>query len=130
MITHFPVTGYPSTNALSHICPSPPLCLYESTPPSIHTLLPYDSSIPLNWDIKRPQNQGPPLTLLSGKGILCYISIWSQGSLQVHSFVGGPNFGRTGWIGKPYVVLPMGLQSSSFPPVLLPAPPPGSLNSV
>jgi hypothetical protein len=34
--------------------------------------------------------------LVSGKTILCYICIWSQGSLQVHSSVGGLVSGSTG----------------------------------
>jgi hypothetical protein len=65
------------------------------------------------------------LSLLSGKDILCYICIWSHRFLRVYSFVGGLVFGRK----TAYVVLPRGLQSPSTPPVLLPAPLPGSLNS-
>ena len=41
-----------------------------------------------------------PLPLLSGKAILCYICIWSQGSLPVHSLVGVLVSGRTGWSGQ------------------------------
>ena len=43
--------------------------------------------------------------MLSGKAILCYICIWSHGSLQVHSLVGGLDSGRTGWSGLPMLFL-------------------------
>jgi hypothetical protein len=61
--------------------PPPPLCLYEGVLLITHPFPPHCSSIPLRWGIKPPQDRGPPLPLLSGKAILCYIFIWSQGSL-------------------------------------------------
>jgi hypothetical protein len=76
MINPFPY--YPSTKPPSHNCPPPPICLYESTPPTSHILQTHHSSIPLCWGIKLPQDQGPLLLLLSGKAILSYICIWSQ----------------------------------------------------
>jgi hypothetical protein len=73
----------------------------------------------------------PHLPFLSGKAILCYLCIWSHGSLQVNFLVGGIASGNTDWVVRPaYVVLPMGLQSPSAPLVLSPALPPDSLNSV
>jgi hypothetical protein len=87
--------GYPSTNPIPHL-PPPPFCLYESAPPPTHSLSSQCSSISLLWGIKPPQHQGPLLQLLSGKTILCYICIWSHGSLQVYSLFGGLDFGRTG----------------------------------
>jgi hypothetical protein len=62
--------------------------------------LPHHSSIPLCWGIKSPQDQGPPLPLLSGKAILCYICIWSHGSLPVYSLVGGLVPGSTRLSGQ------------------------------
>jgi hypothetical protein len=62
-----------------------PLWGYSPT----HPLLLHHSSICLLWGIKPPQDQGPPLSLMSDKAILWYICIWSHGSLPVHSLVGG-----------------------------------------
>ena len=55
------------------ICPPPPLGLYDGVPPLTHTLPPHQSSVPLHRGIKPPKDQRPPLPLLSGKEILCYI---------------------------------------------------------
>jgi len=53
----------------------PPLCLYEGAhSPSRPLPFHHFSFIP-------PQDQGPPLPLLSGKAILCYICISSHGSV-------------------------------------------------
>ena len=76
-----PVPVYPSSTPLSHIFPPLSFSLYESAPPPTHSLPHHHSSIPLLWGMKPPQNKGPPLRLLSGKAILCYISIWSHRSL-------------------------------------------------
>jgi hypothetical protein len=94
-----PLPCYPTTNSPSHICPPPPLGLYEGVPPLTHTLPPHQSSVPLHWGIKPPKDQRPPLPLLSGKEILCYIWLWSHRSLQVHSLFGGLDSGRIGWSG-------------------------------
>ena len=68
--------------------PFPPHCscegAYAPTPLPFHF-----SSIPLHWGIKSPQDQGPPLPLMSDKAVLCYICSWSHGSLHVYSLVGG-----------------------------------------
>jgi hypothetical protein len=71
-------------------------CLFEGAPPTIHTLLPQCPNIPLHWGIKPPQDQGPPLSLMSYKAILCYICSWSHGSLHVYSLVGGLVSGSSG----------------------------------
>ena len=111
----------------SHIhCLSNPLCLHEGAPPPTKLLLPHHSSIPLCWGIKSPQDQGPPLPLLSGKAILCYICIWSHGSLQVHSLVGDLDSGRTEWLGN----LCCSSNGVTIPICSPSPPPPGSLSSV
>jgi hypothetical protein len=46
--------------------------------------------IPLHWDIIDPlQDQGPLLSLMSHKAILCYLCSWIHESLLVYSLVGG-----------------------------------------
>ena len=47
----------------------PPPLLYEGAPPPTHPFLPHCSSIPLCWGTKPPQDQGPPLPLMSDKAI-------------------------------------------------------------
>ena len=54
-----------------------------------HPLLPHPSSIPLLWGIKPPQEQGPPITLMSDKAILCDKCSRSHRSLHVYFLVGG-----------------------------------------
>jgi hypothetical protein len=71
---------------------------------------------PLHWGIKSPQDQRPPFPLLSGKAIHCYIYIWSHGSFQVHSMVGGLDSGRTGCSGQPRLFFQWGWQSSRSAP--------------
>ena len=55
----------------------------------LHPLPLHCSSIPLCWGIKPPQDQGPPLPLISDKVILCYIYSWSHGPIHIYSLVGG-----------------------------------------
>ena len=72
----------------------------------------------LHWGIESSQDQGPLLSMMTNKAILCYICSWSHGSLHVYS----------GWWFSPWeiwgfwlfdiVVLPMGLQTPSAPSVL------------
>ena len=81
----------------SPLFPSP--FLYEGAPPPTHPFLLHCSSIPLCWGTKPPQDQGPPLPLMSDKAILCYIYVWSHGSLHVYSLVGGLVSGSSGWSG-------------------------------
>jgi hypothetical protein len=55
--------------------------------------------IPLHWGIKPSLSQGPLLSLMSHKAILCY-SVWSLEFLHVDSLVGGlvpGSNGVTGW---------------------------------
>jgi len=54
----------------------------------LHPLPPHPSSIPLHCGIKPPQEQMLPVPLMSDEVILCYIYIWSPGSLHIHSLVG------------------------------------------
>jgi hypothetical protein len=73
--------------------------------------------ISLLWGMEPPHDQGPPLTLMPDKVILCYICSWSHGSLHMHSLVvtlvpeSSEGYGLFG-------VLPMGLQTPSDPSVL------------
>ena len=83
MLTPFPVS--PKGNPLFH---QPSSCFYEGVPPPTHPLLPPHPGIPLHWDIEPSQDQWPLLPLVPDKAILCYICIWSHGSLH-GSLVGG-----------------------------------------
>jgi hypothetical protein len=58
--------------------------------------------------IKSPWDKGKLLPLLSGKAILCYIFIWSHGSLHVHSLAGDVDFERTGWSSHPILFFQWG----------------------
>ena len=51
---------------------SPLLCFYEGAPTHSHPLLSHLLSIPLHWDIKPPQDQGPPLPLMPDKSSATY----------------------------------------------------------
>jgi hypothetical protein len=90
MISHFLVTSpqdpHPTTSLLL-------LCLYEGA----HHLPRNPSSIPLHWGIKPLQDQRPSLPLMSDKAILCYLCVWSHGSLPVHLWVGVLVPGSTRW---------------------------------
>lgn len=94
-----PLPSYPSTTPPPHHPTSTPFpypFLYEGAPSPTYPLPPYYYSIPLCWGIKPPQDQGPPLPLLSDKAILCYICVWSHESLPVHFLVSGLVSGSTG----------------------------------
>jgi hypothetical protein len=95
------------------------------TQPPIHALLPHCSSIPLSWSIKPPQDQVPSLPLKSDKAILSYIYV-SEPWVPPCTLLGWCFSLWEHWVVRPAdIVLPMGLQSPSAPPVLTPAPPPG-----
>jgi hypothetical protein len=69
-------------------------------PPNNSPLLLPSLGILLQWGIKPSQDQGPLLSLMSDKAILCYICSWNHGSLHVFSSVGGlvpGSSGGTGW---------------------------------
>jgi hypothetical protein len=73
-LNYIPFPSYPYTTPYP-ICPLPPtLCLHHGALPPTHLLLPHRSSILLHWGIKPPQDQGPPLPLMSDKAFLYYIS--------------------------------------------------------
>jgi hypothetical protein len=80
MTLHFQVSFLPLPPP-SHICsPLSLLPIWRCSP--THPPSPTPSSrIPLLWGTKFPQDQGPPLPLLSGKAILCYMCISSLRSL-------------------------------------------------
>ena len=54
-----------------HLTSSP--CHHEGAPSPAYPLPPNLHSIPLNWGIKKSQDQGPPIILMPDKTILCYI---------------------------------------------------------
>jgi hypothetical protein len=57
------------------------------------------AGIPLHWGIEPSQDQGPLLSLMSHKAILCYICSWSLESLHKYSLVDGLVPGRSGGTG-------------------------------
>ena len=129
MSNNIALLSFPSTNPY----PTPPsLCLYEGAPsptvPLLHTPTPQPhwSSIHLCWGIKPPQDQEPPLPLMSDKAILCYICSWSPVSLHVYSLVGGLVPRSSGGVKLVDIVFSMRLQSPSAPLVLALALPLGS----
>jgi hypothetical protein len=75
---------------------------HPSSPCSLtHPLLLSCPGIPIHWDIKPSQDQGPLLSLMSNKAILCYIFGWRYEPLLVYSLVSGlvpGNSGVTGWL--------------------------------
>jgi hypothetical protein len=91
---------------LSSLPVSPPEIPYPIFPPTAsmkvlpnpptHSLLPSCPGIPLHWGIKPSQDQGPLLSLMSNKAILCYICGWSHGSLHMYSLVGSLVLGSSG----------------------------------
>jgi hypothetical protein len=113
MISHLPVTPPQTSNPTSALFS----LTFASDCAPVHTysLLPHHSSISLHWGIKPPQDQGPPLPLMSDKAIFCYICIWSHGFLHVHSLIGGLIPGSPGWSGQPMLFFLWGCN----PPLLL-----------
>jgi len=81
-------------------------------------LLLHCPSIPLLWGNVSLQGQGPPLSLMLDKAILCYISSWSHGSLLMYFLVGGlvPELWGVWMVDN--VVLSVGLQTPSPSSVL------------
>jgi hypothetical protein len=67
--------------------------------PASDPVPPHHPGIPLHWSIEPSQNQGPLLPVMHNKAILCYICIWSHGSLHVYSLVSGLVLGSSGGRG-------------------------------
>jgi hypothetical protein len=87
--------------------------------------------IPLHWGIEHPQAQGPLLSLMSNKAILCHICGQHCELLHVYSLVSGPVPRSSGGIWPVDTVAPsMGLQIPSVPLVPSPTPLSGPLSSV
>ena len=81
-----------------------------------HPLLPHRPGIPLHWDIEPTQDQGPPLLLMPDKAILCYICIWSHGSLS--TLLGWWSSPWEHWVVWPVnVVFPVGSQNPPLFPL-------------
>ena len=57
------------------------------------------SCIPLHWGLEPSQDQGPLLSLISHKAILCYICGWSLESLLVYSLASDLVPGTSGGTG-------------------------------
>jgi hypothetical protein len=74
-------------------------CFYKSAPLSTHPLLPPCPGIPLHWGIESSWDQGPLLSLMIFKAILCYICGWSPGTLHLYSLVGALVPGSSGGSG-------------------------------
>ena len=74
----------------------PTHCFYEGAPSLILLLLSHSSSILLLWGIKSPQDQGPLLSLMFDKAILCSICSWIHRFFHVYSLVGGLVPGSSG----------------------------------
>jgi len=92
MISHFPVIPPPAPHPTCTL--PPPLCLYESAPPpTLFCSIPIASPLPWASSLPGPRTSPP---MMPGKAILCYICIWSHGSLQVNSLVGGLDSGELG----------------------------------
>ena len=81
-----PFPGFPSKNPLSHP-PSP--CFYEGTPPPPTHSCFTDLASLFTGASEPSKDQGPLLSLIFNKAILCYLCGWSHGSLYVYSLVGG-----------------------------------------
>lgn len=64
----------PLRNHPFHPPHAPQLGVYEGAPPLSPLLPPDHSNIPLCWHIKPPQDQGPPLPLMSVKAM--YLEPW------------------------------------------------------
>ena len=106
----FPLSWFPPWKP-PILSPHPPASMRTFPQPPIPTSLPWNSpnhpfpppcpGIPLYWSIEPSQDQGPLLSLMSDKAILCYLCGWSQGSLHVYSLVGGlvpRSSGGSGWL--------------------------------
>ena len=99
MISHFPVIPpqVPTINPTTSLFSLPFASMRVLIHPPNHPLPPQHSSICIYWGMKPPQDKGPSFPLMSDKAILCYLCIWSYGSLPVHSLVGGLVPGSSGW---------------------------------
>ena len=95
-----------------HVIPFPGFHLWKPPIPSslpvllywcshTHLLLPPHPDIPLHWGMEPSQDQGPLLSLMPDKAILCYVGRWSLGSFHVYSLDGGlvpVSSGGSGWL--------------------------------
>jgi hypothetical protein len=87
-------------NSPSHP-PSPASMRVFPYPPTHSLFPPLLPGISLHWGIEPSQDQGPVLTLMLYRAILCYLCGWSHGSLHVCSLVGdlvpGSSW-KSGWL--------------------------------
>jgi hypothetical protein len=79
----------------------PPASMRVLSHPPTHTFLTPQPHISLHWGMEPSQDQGPLLSLMPNKAILCYICSWSHESLHVYSLVCGSvpgSSGGSGWL--------------------------------
>jgi hypothetical protein len=123
MLSPFPTppeTPYPIPPSPASMGVFPHPATYPLPPPCPH--------ISLHWGIEPSQDQGFLLPLMTNKAILCYINIWSHGSIHVYFLVCDLDPGSSrGLCLVDIVLFPMGLQTPSAPSVLSLTPPLGTL---
>ena len=142
MISHFLVT--PSTNPQSHDTPLPgyppphpipylpfslPVAWWECSPTHPHSPAPPLHHRPtLGYQTFPGQRASPPIAV--GQGHLL-LHVYLEPCIPLGTLLGWWSSLWENWVVRPaYVVLPMGWQSPSAPPGLLPVPLSGSLKSV
>ena len=94
------VIPFPDSLPRTPVSHSLSLCFYEGAPTPTHSLPPHCPDILLHWGIEPSQDQGPLLSWMSRKAILCCICGWNLESLHVYSLVGGLVPGSSGGTGK------------------------------
>jgi hypothetical protein len=109
MISHFLVT--PPTNSPTHIhLPPTPLPVWGRSPTYPQTPTPSTVASPYSGTWILPGiNDLPSHCCLARSS--CAICIWSHGSFQVHSLVGGLHSGRTWWWRQPMLFFSWGCNS-------------------
>jgi hypothetical protein len=93
MISPFPVSPLKTPNLIPLPFAFMRVLLYPLTSSWLTTL----SSLYIGASSLQ-QDTVPSLLLLSDKAILCYLCIWSHGSLHVYSLVGDLVPGSSGWL--------------------------------
>ena len=79
MLSPFPISSLESP----YLLPAPPASMKVFPHQLPHSLPSPHPGIPLIGSIEHSQGQGPFLSLMPNKAILCYICSWSHGSLHV-----------------------------------------------
>jgi hypothetical protein len=126
----YPTSWLPYTNSPSHICPPlSPLPVWECFPTHPHFSTPPLKHPPrLEHQTSSGPKTSPPVAIRHGHPLLhMYLEPW----IPPGTLFGWWSSLWENWVVRSdYVVLPMGLQSSSAPPGLPPAPSPGFMIGV